>query len=169
MPRSRPESAASRVEVRFLRASSADAGEILTVQRAAFVREAQLYHDPDVPPLVETLDDVRRAIETSIVVVGRVGHRLVAAGRVTVRDRIGHIGRLAVAPDLHGQGVGRALLAAVEASCVAEVDAWALFTGARTQGNLHLYHSAGYLDTHTQHVRGELTFVHMRKQNGGSR
>ena len=36
-------------------------------------------------------------------------------------------------------------------------------------GNLHLYHSAGYVDTHTEHVRGELTFVHMRKTIGGAR
>ena len=48
--------------VEFTRASQVDAGEIMTVQRAAFVREAQLYHDPDVPPLVETLDQIRDAI-----------------------------------------------------------------------------------------------------------
>jgi GNAT superfamily N-acetyltransferase len=160
---SRPEPPTSAPEIRFSRATTADAGEIMTVQRAAFVQEAQLYRDPEVPPLVESLDDIRRAITTATVIVGRMGHRLVAAGRVTVRDRVGHIGRLAVAPDLHGRGIGRALLAAVEASCAPEVDGWALFTGAMTQGNLHLYHSAGYVDSHTQHVRGDLTFVHMRK------
>ena len=141
----------------------------MTVQRAAFVQEAQLYHDADMAPLAETLEDIRRAIGSSTVIVGRMGDRLVACGRVSVRDRVGHIGRLAVAPDMHGRGIGRALLAAVESSCAAEVDAWILFTGAMSMGNLHVYHSAGYVDTHTQHVRGELTFVHMRKDIGGSR
>ena len=150
----------------FVRATVVDAGEIMTVQRAAFVREAQLYGDPDVPPLVETLDQVRSAIETVIVVVGRRGMRVVAAGRVAVRDRIGHIGRLAVVPDLQGQGIGWALLAAVESACGGDVDEFVLFTGQRTLGNLYLYHSAGYVDTHTEHVRGALTFVHMRKPNG---
>ena len=150
----------------FTRASQTDAGEIMTVQRAAFVREAQLYRDPDVPPLVETLDQIRVAIDTAMVVVGRLGTRVVAAGRVVVRDRTGHIGRLAVAPDLQGQGIGRALLGAVEDSVRDDVDAFALFTGQQTLGNLHLYHSAGYVDTHTEHVRGALTFVHMRKPNG---
>ena len=150
----------------FVRATVVDAGEIMTVQRAAFVREAQLYGDPDVPPLVETLDQVRSAIETVIVVVGRRGKRVVAAGRVAVRDRIGHIGRLAVVPDLQGQGIGRALLAAVESACGGDVDEFVLFTGQQTLGNLHLYHSTGYVDTHTEHVRGALTFVHMRKPNG---
>jgi GNAT superfamily N-acetyltransferase len=152
--------------VAFARATRSDAGEIMTVQRAAFVREAQLYRDPDVPPLVETLDEVRSAIDTAIVVVGRLGTRVVAAGRVVVRDRVGHIGRLAVAPDLQGHGIGRALLGAVEAACVDDVDAFVLFTGHQTMGNLHLYHSAGYVDTHTEYVRGSLTFVHMRKPNG---
>lgn len=155
-----------RTPVVFVRATAADAGEIMTVQRAAFVREAQLYDDPHVPPLVETLDQVRAAIETAIVVVGRLGHRVVASGRVVVIDRVAHIGRLAVAPDLQGQGIGRALLEAVETACEGEVDAFVLFTGQQTLGNLHLYHSAGYVDTHTAHVRGELTFVHMRKATG---
>jgi len=128
--------------VDFARAKATDAGEIMTVQRAAFVQEAQLYDDANVPPLVETLDQIRTAIESSRVVVGRLGPRLVAAGRVRVMDRIGHIGRLVVAPDLQGRGIGRALLAAVEATCANEVDEYALFTGHRTVGNLHLYHSA---------------------------
>lgn len=150
-------------QVVFTRAVASDAGEILTVQRAAFVREAQLYGDPNVPPLVETLDEVRSAIATARVVVGRIGPRLVAAGRLSVRERVGHVGRLAVAPDVQGRGIGRALLAAVEAAGADDVDEYALFTGHRTLDNLHLYHSAGYLDTHTEHVVGDLSFIHMRK------
>lgn len=150
----------------FGRATEADAGEMMTLQRAAFVTEAQLYGDPGVAPLVETLADIRSVIASAIVISGRLGDRMVAAGRVMVRDSVGHIGRLVVAPDLQGQGIGRALLAAVESACADQVDAYALFTGERTASNLHLYHSAGYVDTHTEHLRGVLTFVHMRKPNG---
>jgi GNAT superfamily N-acetyltransferase len=156
----------SRGAVVFTRATLADAGEILTVQRAAFAQEAVLYHEPDIPPLTETLEDIRDALAASIVTVGRIDHRLVASGRVVVSGRIGHIGRLAVAPDLHGHGLGRALLSAVEASCAGAVDTWELFTGSQTAANLHLYHSAGYHDTHVQHIRGELSLVHMRKMVG---
>ncbi len=147
----------------FVRATDADAGEVMTLQRAAFVTEAQLYGDPEVGPLVETQAEVRAAIDSSTVLVGRIGPRMVATGRVAIRERVGHIGRLSVAPDLQGQGIGRALLRALETACAGSVDAFVLFTGERTTWNLHLYHSAGYLDTHTQHVRGALTFVHMRK------
>ncbi|MGB4916574.1 MAG: hypothetical protein WBO89_02585, partial [Propionicimonas sp.] len=63
-----------------------DAGEILTVQRAAFVAEAQSHGDPWLPPLTETLDAVAAAIGTGAVLVlrlvndGREG-RLVGAVR----------------------------------------------------------------------------------------
>jgi hypothetical protein len=39
-----------------------DAGELLTVQRAAYLVEAQRYDDPHIAPLTETLDEVRAAI-----------------------------------------------------------------------------------------------------------
>lgn len=45
-----------------------DAGEILTVQRAAFVAEAQSHGDPWLPPLTETLDAVAAAIDRKSVV-----------------------------------------------------------------------------------------------------
>ena len=152
----------------FARAVATDAGEILTVQRAAFVQEAQLYDETRVPPLLETLDEIRDAIATVRVVVGRIGPRLVAAGRLSVRDRVGHVGRLAVAPDVQGLGIGRALLAAVEAAGAGEVDEYRLFTGFRTLGNLHLYRSAGYQDTHTEQITNTFAFVHLRKSIGGT-
>jgi ribosomal protein S18 acetylase RimI-like enzyme len=155
-------------EVIFTRAVAEDAGEILTVQRAAFVREAQLYGDASMPPLTETLDQIESAIATSLVVVGRHDHRLVAAGRLHVRDRVGHVARLVVAPDVQGHGIGRALLTAVEAVGADDVDEFTLFTGHRSLGNLHLYHSAGYVDTRIEHVVGDLSFTHMRKPTRGT-
>ncbi|HMO11284.1 MAG TPA: GNAT family N-acetyltransferase, partial [Actinotalea sp.] len=46
-------------EVRIDRLDGAVAGELLTVRRAAFVSEAQLYDDPHIPPLTQTLDELR--------------------------------------------------------------------------------------------------------------
>lgn len=41
------------------------AGEALTVQRAAYVTEAQRYAAPGIPPLTETVDALRAAVETA--------------------------------------------------------------------------------------------------------
>lgn len=101
--------------LRFRPAVPTDAGEILTLQRAAFLQEAQRYDDPNLPPLTESLESVQDAIGSALVLVGRIGGRIVATGRVTVESGVGHIGRLAVAPDLQGRGVGRRLLTELEA------------------------------------------------------
>jgi tRNA (guanine37-N1)-methyltransferase len=49
-----------------------------------------------------------------------------------------------VAPDLQGRGMGRALLAHIEAVADPEATSYLLFTGARSADNLRMYRRAGY-------------------------
>nr|BFE89052.1 hypothetical protein GCM10020093_116530 [Planobispora longispora] len=86
------------------RAGPADTGEILTVQRAAYVSEAQLYGDPFIPPLIETAEQVRKAVETATVLVARDASRVVGAVRGQMSGTTCVVGRLVVAPDLQGRG-----------------------------------------------------------------
>lgn len=133
------------MEITIATADLADAGEILTVQRAAYVSEAQLYGDPRLPPLTETLTELRTELAGgTLVLTARCGPRLVGAVRARVRDANGHIGRLAVAPDLQGRGIGGRLLGAVEARLAGRVTRLELFTGARSEANLRLYRRHGY-------------------------
>ncbi|MGN9809819.1 GNAT family N-acetyltransferase [Micromonospora sp. BQ11] len=126
-------------------ATPLDAGEILTVQRAAYLTEAQRYADPFLPPLTETLEEVRAAIAGArTVLTARIGPRLVGSVRAHVEAGVAHVGRLAVAPDQQGHGVGGRLLRAVEAMYAARVDRFALFTGADSEQNLRLYQRHGY-------------------------
>ncbi|MEU7570603.1 GNAT family N-acetyltransferase [Micromonospora sp. NPDC049240] len=123
----------------------ADAGEILTVQRAAYLVEAQRYRDVFLPPLTETLDEVRAALAGPVVVLAaRRGTRLVGSVRARLDGDTAHVGRLAVAPDQQGRGIGGRLLAAVEHACVGRVARFALFTGAQSADNLGLYARRGY-------------------------
>jgi GNAT superfamily N-acetyltransferase len=122
------------------------AGEALTVQRAAYVTEAQRYGAPGIPPLVETLEELRADL-TAPGVVARaawLGPRLVGSVRGRVAGEAMEVARLTVAPDLQGRGVGRALLAAVHAAAPPSVTRFWLVTGARSEDNLRLYAAAGY-------------------------
>ncbi|MQY02237.1 GNAT family N-acetyltransferase [Actinomadura macrotermitis] len=151
-------------EVRIEPARPQDAGPILTVQRAAYVTEAQLYGDPFIAPLVESAGQVRRVIESDAVVLkAMAGDRLAGAVRATFGGATCLVGRLVVAPDLHGRGIGSRLMRELEAAVAGRAEACVLFTGHLSEGNLRLYRRLGYAETRRERVAAHLTFVHMRK------
>ena len=137
-------------------------GELLTLQRAAYVAEAQLYDDVRLPALVQTLDELADELTRSTCLAALAGSRLVGAVRTHERDGVLHVGRLAVVPDLQGHGIGtRLLLAAERTTPLARAT---LFTGARSTANLRLYRRHGYVDTHRETVRPGLELVHLVKE-----
>ncbi len=122
----------------------ADAGELLTLQRACWVQEQQANPEAWVPALHESLDDVRRWLpEWTVLTVRRAG-RLVAAARARLEGDVWDVGRLMVAPDLQGRGLGRLLLEAIEAAAPEEATTYSLFTGAGSVDNQRFYKRAGY-------------------------
>jgi GNAT superfamily N-acetyltransferase len=149
-------------------ATDADAGEVLTVQRAAYVSEAQLYDNVMFTALTETLDEVRAATAAGGVLVARCpspggGNRIVGAVRGELVDGECHVGRLVVAPDMRGRGIGRALLAAIEAEFLGRARSFVLFTGDRSVGNLRLYERAGYVRSRVEPVGDMLSLVYLEK------
>ncbi|MEQ4716192.1 GNAT family N-acetyltransferase [Nonomuraea sp. B19D2] len=146
------------------RAVAADAGEILTVQRAAYVSEAQLYGDPYIPPLVESLEQVRKVIESAVVLKALDAGRVVGSVRGQVAGTTCLVGRLVVAPDRQGQGLGTALLTALH-EAVPEAEAFDLFTGHLSDANLKLYRRLGYRETHRERMDDHLTLIHLRRQS----
>ncbi|HEX6359885.1 GNAT family N-acetyltransferase [Actinophytocola sp.] len=144
-------------------AADADAGEVLTVQRAAYVSEARLYDNPHLSALTESLASVREAIASEIVLVARAGTRIVGAVRGRVEGTVCHVGRLVVAPDVQGMGLGRRLLLAVEARVPASVRTFALFTGDRSASNLGLYRKLGYKRVREERVADTLSLIHLEK------
>ena len=145
-------------------AGVADAGEILTVQRAAYLTEAQLYGDPFIQPLVESLDQLRTLLDgDTIILKATRGGRLVGSVRATVQEQTCLIGRLVVVPDLQGEGIGTRLMEAVEAEVAGSVTSLVLFTGHLSAGNLKLYKRLGYAEYRRERVSDQLVLVHLRK------
>jgi tRNA (guanine37-N1)-methyltransferase len=125
-------------------ATLADAAELLTLQLACWVQEAHANDALDIPPLLETLDDVRGWIGTWATFVVRSHGRLVGAVRGRLEGDTWLVGRLMVAPDLQGRGIGRLLLEHVESLAPSEARRIELFTGSRSTANLRMYKRAGY-------------------------
>lgn len=126
------------------RAVRADAGELLTLQLASWVREAISNDDLGIPALHEDLAVVEEWLTTWDTYVVRVADRLVAAVRGRLDGDVWDIGRLMVAPDLRGRGIGRRLLEHVQAAAPAEASTYRLFTGRHSTGNLRMYKKAGF-------------------------
>ena len=148
-----------------LRLGASDSGEVMTLQRAAYVTEARAHDDLGMPPLTETLGQVRDQLarpDTTAWGIREHG-RLVASVRVRLADpATAEIGRLCVAPDRQGNGLGSGLLAAAEARLPAGVSRVRLFTGEHSHANLRLYQRAGYRETGRTRA-GHYDLVHLAK------
>jgi GNAT superfamily N-acetyltransferase len=121
------------------------AGEALTVQLAAYADVARRYGAPELPPLTETLDALCADLESGIPAFGAwLGPRLVGSVRGRPDRARMEVSRLSVAPDVRRRGVGRLLLAAVEAAAPPAVRVLWLVTGAASDDSLTLYRRAGY-------------------------
>ena len=125
-------------------ATPADVPEILVLQRACWVQEALANDSLAIPPLHESLDDVRADLERWSTWVVRAGGRLVGGVRGRLEGTDWQIGRLMVAPDLQGRGLGRALLEHVQAVAHPDATTYSLFTGVHSADNQRMYRKAGF-------------------------
>jgi tRNA (guanine37-N1)-methyltransferase len=125
-------------------AAPADAGELMTLQRACWLQEEQANPGVFIPALHEDLADVQAWLGEWTTLVLRVGGRLIGAARGRRAGANWDIGRIMVAPDLQGRGIGRLLLSAIEQAAPEDVSGYVLFTGAGSERNLRMYRKAGY-------------------------
>ncbi|WP_028645353.1 tRNA (guanosine(37)-N1)-methyltransferase TrmD [Nocardioides sp. URHA0020] len=125
-------------------ATPADAAELLVLQLACWVQVQHENPGVHVAALHESLDDVRAWLDTHTVLVARSAGRLVGAVRGIRHEEVWDIGRLMVAPDLEGRGLGRELLGRMEGLAPPDATAYWLFTGAKSARNLRMYKKAGY-------------------------
>ena len=141
------------------------------MRRAAFVTEAQQYGDPHIPPLTQTLEELREDLQADGVITlgGWYGHRLSArcgwAG--------GTEGARSVAspspPTCRASGIGTQLLMAVLPYLPEDIKEVWVFTGQRLQvQNLSLYAKHGYEHQYDQ-TAGDLTYAYLRKILGDGR
>jgi tRNA (guanine37-N1)-methyltransferase len=132
----------------------ADAGELYTLQRACWVQELQANPGVPIPALEESYADLQAWITTDTVLVARSAGRLVGAVRARLQPQpegaVWDIGRLMVAPDLQGRGLGRQLLERIERLAPHSAVGFELFTGAGSLRNQKMYKKAGY------RLRGEV-------------
>lgn len=141
------------------RLTSADAAEVIVLQRCCWVDEALANQTLDIPALHEGLDDVGNWLDQWMAVGLWRDGKLLGMVRARRDGDAWHIGRLAVAPHMRGTGVGRWLLRLVEREADPLCTVAALETGARSAQNIRLYASEGFEHVSGQDTPGVVHFV----------
>ncbi len=144
------------------RADISDAAEILELQQLAYQGEAALYGDSSIPPLTQTLGEIRAEFGEKTFLKACQGGRLIGSVRASLRGGTCAIGRLIVHPDFQRRGTGTRLMRAMEAEFPA-AERFELFTGTRSEGNIRLYERLGYRAFRTDRLSERVELVYMEK------
>ncbi|MCX4821815.1 GNAT family N-acetyltransferase [Streptomyces sp. NBC_01142] len=144
-----------------------DAEHILKLQYLCYQSEAELYGDYGIEPLTQSLADLRAEIAQGHALVARLGGEVVASVRGRVDESgTARLAKLIVHPRMRRHGLGGRLLDAIEETFAdgTATRRFQLFTGHRSDGNLRLYRSRGYLPVSSEQVGPRLTLVTLEKE-----
>lgn len=142
------------------KAEKEDLRAILDLQYLAYQSEAKLYHDPDIPPLKQTLSEVEGEFQRGIILKA-LDHRIIGSVRGYRENGTAYIGKLMVHPEYQGQGIGSRLLSEIEKEFPHL--RYELFTGSRSGKNIRLYERLGYRIFREEKISDDLTFVYLEK------
>ena len=148
--------------MKILTAAAEDVLAILELQRCAYRIEAALYGDYNIPPLTQSLDEIRDQFEDHTFLKAIKTHELVGSVRA-IQDRgTCYIGRLIVKPELHNQGIGSLLMEQIEAR-FPDAPRYELFTGSKSEKNIYLYEKLGYRKYKQVELSQKVELVYMEK------
>jgi len=136
--------------------------EILDLQYLAYQSEAALFGSKDIPPLKQTLEEVKDEFLRGTI-LKLVNDTDIIIGSVRAKEDKGtvYIGKLMVHPDHRHKGYGSKLLKEIENYFPQK--RYELFTSTKSKNNIRLYQKMGYEIFNTEAVNDELHFVYMEK------
>ncbi|MDE7176774.1 MAG: GNAT family N-acetyltransferase [Lachnospiraceae bacterium] len=144
------------------KAEKEDLQRILDLQYLAYQSEAKLFHDPDIPPLKQTLAEVESEFQKGIILKAvDENDTIIGSVRAYYENDTVYIGKLMVHPEKQGQGIGTRLLAAIENEYPQQ--RYELFTSSKSIKNIELYEKSGYKIFREKQITDELKFVYLEK------
>jgi GNAT superfamily N-acetyltransferase len=148
-------------DVLIVRASEEDLPGILDLQKIAFQSEANIYGACAVPPLSQTIGDIRVEFQLKVFLKMLIDGRLVGSIRVARNEDVVRLEKLIVHPQAQGHGFGGKLIQAAEA-LFPEVRIYELMTGQNSARNIHIYQKRGYKIVR-QEVKSGIIMVWLEK------
>lgn len=125
------------------RATLSDVDAMHAIQMRAFAAEARLCGTREIPPLLERPDSVAEHVSSHVALVATQGDVLLGCVRGVREAEAYTVRALVVEPSMHGQGIGSALLRALEAE-LRHAQRIELTTNTLVEGNVAFYERHGY-------------------------
>jgi ribosomal protein S18 acetylase RimI-like enzyme len=151
-------------KIAIIQARQEDAPHILELQKLAYQSEAELYHDPAIQPLTQTLPEVLQEFESNLILIAIHEGKLAGSVRGRLENGTCYIGKLMVHPQYQNQGLGSRLMQEIE-TLFPQASRFELFTGHLSQKNLYLYQKLGYQAFREQIINPQLRLIYLEKPN----
>ncbi|MCL2115219.1 MAG: GNAT family N-acetyltransferase [Methanobrevibacter sp.] len=145
-----------------------DLEEILSLQKLAYISEADLYDDYSIEPLKQNIDEIRNEYEKGIILKA-LNNDLDIIGSIRAykdNDTV-FIRKLIVHPNFQNKGIGKSLLKYIETYFI-DIEPnieFKLFTGYKSSKNIYLYKKSGYIEFKSEKISEKLEFIHFKKIN----
>ena len=144
-------------------ANVSDAEEILSLQKLAYRSEAEIYNDFNIPPLLQTLGEIKKDFENQFFLKAIVEGKIIGSVRAFEKKGTCFVGRLIVHPDFQNRGIGTKLINEIEKIFYTS-ERVELFTGDKSERNLYLYQKLGYQIFKTARITDQTMIVFLEKQ-----
>ncbi|MEJ6949971.1 GNAT family N-acetyltransferase [Natronospora cellulosivora (SeqCode)] len=117
------------------------------------------------PPLIQSVEEIRKDYKDQVFLKKIIEDKIAGSVRAYVKDDICYIGRLIVNPDYQNQGIGKELMKNVEEYFSSCCDKYSLFTGKKSEKNIYLYESLGYVQIKKKKLNDKVTLIFLEKIN----
>jgi ribosomal protein S18 acetylase RimI-like enzyme len=148
--------------MKISKANKQAADKILKLQKLAYQSEAEIYDDFSIPPLIQTLEQIKKDFSDKYFLKAKIDGEIIGPVRAYQNNSSCHIGRLIVHPDFQCQGIGTKLMKKIEKK-FGYVNRFELFTGHKSERNIRFYEKLGYHKFKEKPVTDNLTFIFMEK------
>ena len=146
-------------------AAEEDLEQILQLQKKSFYGQALIYNDFELPPLTQTIDNLRAEFKLKTFFKLERDHRIIASIRCYIEDNSLFIEKLIVDPDFQNRGIGTSVIREIENRYSHAVNKFALYTGDKSSRNLHIYKKLGYREIIREPTSHDFQLVFMEKTN----
>lgn len=148
--------------MKIVKATFEDLPQILSLQKTAYLSEAELLDDYSIQPLTQSLEELQDEYEKSVILKVIDENNIIGSVRAFEENGRVYVGKFIVHPDWQNKGVGSALLKTIETYFENKI--FELFTSSKSEKNLHIYKKYGYKEFKRMLVNENYEFVFLEKR-----